>query len=104
MKLAWVHPRLEVCCVSGARLRALVGAQLDAATDLLHLVAQAPYLRDLMTFACVGIDVAAGSLILSIEEVDMYARPLGSDGEPSAVHDRRCHLLYLLRRELLALK
>jgi hypothetical protein len=101
LRLAWSDPELERCCVSGARLRLVAGAQVEAAQDLLHVVARAAQLADLMTFQSVGVDVAAGSLILSIEEIDMYARPLTTDGEPRAVAARSSLLDHSRRRALL---
>jgi hypothetical protein len=101
LRLAWSDPELERCCVSDARLRLVAGTQVEAAQDLLHAVARAAQLADLLTFRSVRVGVAAGSLILSIEEIDMYARPLNNDGEPRTVaaqsslvhHSRRGALL-----------
>lgn len=87
MQLAWISRQLEGCCVSGARLRTVADDQVAAAEDLLHVVAHAPRLKNLVTFQSVQIDVNAGNLILSIEEVEMHARPLNSDGVPHAVLD-----------------
>ncbi|MGB6051600.1 MAG: hypothetical protein WBG14_12195, partial [Rhodococcus sp. (in: high G+C Gram-positive bacteria)] len=80
MKLSWAHPVLEGCCTSAARLRAAAGGQVAAAEDLLHLVSQAPRLRDLATFRCVLIHIHAKGLILAIEEFEMHAQPLEPDG------------------------
>ena len=88
MQLAWISPQLEGSCVSGARLRAVADGQLAAAEDLLHVVAYAPRLENLVTFQSVQIDVNAGNLTLSIQEVEMLVRPLSPDGVPSAVADR----------------
>lgn len=88
MQLAWISPQLEISCVSAARLRAAADGQAAAAEDLLHVVAQAPRLDTLATFQSVRLDVDAGNLTLSIEEVEMHVRPLSSDGAPCAVIDR----------------
>lgn len=88
MQLAWSSPQLQGCCVSGVRLRAVAGGQFAAAEDLLHLVSQALRLEHLATFQSVQMDVNAGNLTLSIEEVDMHARPLSLDGVPQALQNR----------------
>lgn len=88
MQLAWISPQLEGSCVSRVHLRAVADGQLAAAEDLLHVVAHAPRLENLVTFQSVRIDVNAGTLTLSIEEVEMHVRPLSSDGVPHAVLDR----------------
>lgn len=85
MKFAWLSPQLERSCVSGAHLRAVANGQAAAAEDLLHVVAHAPRLEDLVTFQSVRIEVYAGNLTLSIEEVEMHARPISPDGIPRAV-------------------
>ncbi|ASN21643.1 hypothetical protein CGK93_19690 [Arthrobacter sp. YN] len=41
-----------------------------------------------MTFQSVQIDVDAGKLALSIEEVEMHVRPLSPDGVPRDVLSR----------------
>lgn len=101
MKLAWLDPRLEGCCVSGAHLRATVGAQAGAAEDLLLLVSQAPRLESLATFRSVRLDVDAGNLTLSIEEVDMYAQPLSPGGVPGALATRASLAEHALAQALL---
>lgn len=88
MQLAWINPQLERTCGFRVQLRAVANGQLAAAEDLLHVVAHAPRLEDLVTFQSVQLDVTAGNLTLSIEEVEMHVRPLGSDGVPHAVLDR----------------
>lgn len=88
MQLAWISPQLEDSCVSGAHLRAVANGQLAAAEDLLHVVAYAPRLENIVKFQSVRMDVNAGNLTLSIEEVEMHVRPLSSDGVPSAVANR----------------
>lgn len=88
MKFAWTSPQLERLCVSGARLRAVADGQAAAAEDLLHLVKHASRFGDLMTFQSVQIDVDAGNLALSMEEVEMHVRPLSPDGVPRAVLSR----------------
>ncbi|GAA2239854.1 hypothetical protein GCM10010413_46980 [Promicromonospora sukumoe] len=88
MQLGWSDPRLEGWCLTGARLSATLGAHADAAEDLLHVVSQAPRLEHLATFQSVQIDVDAGNLTLSIEEVDMHARPLSPDGAPYVLANR----------------
>lgn len=87
MRLAWFDPQLEDCCTSEARLRVAVGSQVNAAEDLLHVVAQAPQLGDLAHFRSVQMGVSAGKLTLSIEEIDMHARPLNPAGVPSTIAD-----------------
>jgi hypothetical protein len=82
LQLAWLSPQLEGSCVSGVRLRAVAGAHGAAAEDLLHVVSQAPRLENLATFQSVRIDLYAGNLTFSIEEVEMHARPLNSQGVP----------------------
>jgi DNA integrity scanning protein DisA with diadenylate cyclase activity len=101
MRLAWSDPELERCCVSGTRLRVVAGAQVEAAQDLLHAVARAAQLADLMTFRSVRVGVSAGSLILSIEEIDMYARPLTPDGKSHTVAARSSLQDHHRRRALL---
>lgn len=88
MQLAWFDPQLEGYCTSAARLRVAAGGQVDAAEDLLYVVAQAPHLGDLAQFRSVRMDVEAGNLTLSIEEVDMHARPLNPAGVPSIIANR----------------
>ena len=88
MQLAWSSPQLEGCCVSAVRLRAVAGGHVAAAEDLLHVVSQAPRLEFLATFQSVRIDFNAGNLTLLIEEVEMHARPLSSDGVPCAPLNR----------------
>lgn len=85
MLLAWPDAQLEGCCVDGSRLLVAAGSQLAAAEDLLHLVAHALDLGSLQGFRSIAIGVREGSLVFSIEEVDMYARPLTSAGEPRSV-------------------
>lgn len=88
MKLAWWSPQLEDCCVSAARLRASTGDQVAAAEDLLHVISQALRLENLTAFQSVRIDVNAGSMTISIDEVDMQARPLSPDGIPRDLVNR----------------
>ncbi len=88
MHLAWFDPQLESYCTSGARLRVAAGGQVDAAEDLLHVVAQAPHLGDLARFRSIRMDVQAGKLTISIEEVDMHARPLNQAGVPGTITNR----------------
>lgn len=88
MKLAWFGSRLEGYCLPGARLRLVAGDQVAAAEDLFHLVSQAPSLGDLAAFRSVRMDVRAGNLTLSIEEVDMHARPLTPSGVPRSIKSR----------------
>jgi hypothetical protein len=88
LQLAWLSPQLEDSCVSGVHLRAVADGQVAAAEDLLHVVAHAPRLANLVTFQSVRIGVNAGNLTLSIEEVEMHVRPLSPDGVPRAVLDR----------------
>jgi hypothetical protein len=85
LQFAWLSPQLERSCVSGAHLRAVANGQAEAAEDLLHVVAHAPRLQNLVTFQSVRLDINAGNLTLSIEEVEMHARPLTPDGIPRAV-------------------
>lgn len=85
MQFAWYDPQLEAHCTSGARLRVAAGDQVEAAEDLFHVVAQAPNLGDLARFRSVRVGVKAGRLTLSIEEVDMHARPLSPTGVPSVI-------------------
>lgn len=86
MRLAWLHPQLAECCTRRVALHAAAGAQAEAAEDLIHLVAQAPRLRDLAGFHSVRTDVVAvGDLTISIKEVDMYAQPLNDAGLPEAL-------------------
>lgn len=94
MQFAWFDSQLEECCISRSRLRAAVGGSAGAAEDLLHVVSQAPRLQDLATFKSVRIDVSGGSLTLSIEEIDMHAKPLNSEGVPRDVHSRATLPLY----------
>lgn len=101
MRLAWSDPELERCCASDARLRLVVGANVEAAQDLLHVVARASRLADLLTFRSIRVGVANGSLILSIEEIDMYARPLTNEGEPRPVAAQSSLLDHSLHRALL---
>lgn len=82
---AWFEPQLEAYCTSGARLRLVARGQFDAAEDLLSVVAQAPRLGDLALFRSVHMGVKAGNLTLSIEEVEMHARPLNRAGVPSTI-------------------
>ncbi len=88
MLIAWISPRLEGYCTSGARLRSVAGDQTEAAEDLLYLVTQAPQLGSLAAFRSIRMDVQAGTLALSIEEVDMHARPLSPAGVPRSVSNR----------------
>lgn len=85
--LAWSDPELETSCVSGARLSALTGDQVEAAQDLLAVVARAPRLSAITTFQSIRIGVAAGRLTLSVEEIDMHTRPFNSDGTPQDLLD-----------------
>lgn len=85
MLLAWSGAQLEGCCTSSARLRVAVGGQIDAAEDLLSVVAQAPRLGDLARFRSVHMKVLAGKLALSIEEVEMHAQPLSQAGVPRII-------------------
>ncbi len=82
-------------------LRAAVGGHADAAEDLLHVVSQAPRLKDLATFQTVRISVNAGKLILSIEEVHMHARPLSSEGVPRTIPNRDSLPKYSMSEALL---
>lgn len=101
MQLAWLGSRLEDYCTSGARLRAATGDQVEAAEDLLHLVSQAPQLSDLAVFRSVRMDVQAGNLTLSIEEVYMHARPLSPAGVPRSIGSRASLLDYATTEALL---
>lgn len=80
MLLAWSSTSLQVCCLSGAQLRAAAGDQSAAAEDLLYLISQAPMLGDLGPLRSVQIDVHSGHLTLSMDEVDMHANTLSADG------------------------
>lgn len=88
MLLAWSNPRLEGCCVSRARLHDAAGGLAEAAEDLLHVVSKAPYLEALRMFRSIKIGVRAGTLTLSIEEVEMHARPLSPAGDPLNIQNR----------------
>lgn len=101
MKIAWIGSRLESYCTSGARLRMAADDQVDAAEDLFHLVSQAPRLGDLGAFRSVRLDVQAGNLTLSIEEVDMHARPLTPAGVPRSIGNRAALLDYATAEALL---
>lgn len=85
MLLAWSDPQLEGCCTSAARLRVAARGQVEAAEDLLSLVAQAPRLGDLAQFRSVQMEIRAGKLALSIQEVDMHVRPLNQAGVPRII-------------------
>jgi len=88
MRLAWSDPQLESCLVTGARLRALLGGQAEVAEDLLSIVARAPRLAAITTFRSVHVNVTAGSLIFSVEEIDMHTRPFSPNGTPCKLEDR----------------
>lgn len=88
MRLAWPDDQLKSCCVSPARLRSVSGDDADAAEDLLYAIAQAPHLGALMSLRSIRLGVHAGGLTLSIEEVDMHARLLSTDGTPEHLADR----------------
>jgi hypothetical protein len=100
VRLAWLDPELESCCVCSSRLRALTGDQADAAEDLLYLVARAPRLAAITTFQSVRVGVTAGNLTFSIEEIDMHTRPLNSDGIPQQVQDQKSLPDYALWKAL----
>lgn len=93
--------RLEGYCTSGARLRAAVGDQAEAAEDLLHVVSQAPRLGDLAAFRSVRMDMQAGTLTLSMEEVDMHAHPLSPEGLLGSIGVRGSLLEYAATEALL---
>jgi len=101
LQFAWLDAQLQGCCASKGLLRSAAGAQAEAAEDLLCVVSQAPRLESLATFQSVRIDVKAGDLTLSIEEVDMYARPLSSDGVPCTLMDRASLLDHSVTQALL---
>jgi len=101
LQLAWFGSQLEGYCTFGARLRAVAGDQVEAAEDLFHLVSQAPRLGDLAAFRSVNTDVRAGNLTLSIEEVDMHARPLSPAGVPRPIASRASLLEYATTEALL---
>jgi hypothetical protein len=88
LKFAWLSARLESYLTVSARLHAAAGNQAGAAEDLIHLVSEAPRLGDLASFRSVRMDVQAGNLTLSIEEVDMHARPLPAAGVPQSIASR----------------
>lgn len=88
MLLAWSSTRLKVCCLTGVQLRAAAGDQVAAAEDLLYLVTRAPMLRDLGSMQSVRLGVLAGNLTLSMDEVDMHAHTLSSDGVARSLPNR----------------
>lgn len=101
MLIAWITPHLEGYCTSEVRLRSVAGDQIEAAEDLLHLVTHAPKLGSLAAFRSVRMDVQAGTLVLSIEEVDMHARPLSPAGVPRSISSRASLLDYATTDALL---
>lgn len=101
MQLAWLDPQLKDHCCSGTRLRVAAGGQVEAAEDLLHVVAHVPYLGGLARFRSIRMDVQAGNLTLSIEEVDMHARPLNTAGIPSSIASKASLLDYSASEALL---
>lgn len=101
MLLAWNDPQLESCCTSAARLRSAALGQVDAAEDLLSVVAQAPRLGDLARFRSVLMEIRAGQLALSIEEVDMHVRPLDQAGVPRIINGGATALDYFATEALL---
>lgn len=101
MLLAWSNPRLKVYCVSRAYLQRAAGGYAEAAEDLLHVVSQAPRLEALGTFRSVYVGLQAGTLTLSIEEVEMHALPLGPAGDPRNIRNRASLLEYSTTDSLL---
>ena len=101
MLLAWSESQLESCCTSAARLRIVARGQAEAAEDLLSLVAQAPRLGDLAEFRSVQMEVRAGKLALTIQEVDMHARPLNQAGVPHTIDGGASTLDYFAAEALL---
>lgn len=101
MQLAWFGTQLEGYCTAAARLRAAAGDQVGAAEDLFHLVSQAPRLSDLAAFRSVRMDVLAGNVTLSIEEVEMHARPLSPAGVPRSIASRASLLDFATTEALL---
>lgn len=101
MLLAWSDPRLKGCCVSRSRLRDAAGRLAEAAEDLLQVVSQAPHLEALGTFRSIRVGVHAGMLTLSIEEVEMHARPLSTAGDPQIIRNRASLLEYATSDALL---
>lgn len=101
MQLAWFDPQLEGWCTSRSRLHSAAGAHGDAAEDLLFIVSRATRLEELATFRSVLIDVNAGNMTISIEEVDMHARPLSAEGIPHSVDNRSSLTNYSMTQSLL---
>jgi len=105
MYLAWSEPLLEQCCSRAAQLRSLAGRHVEAAEDLLQLVARAPRLQALFTFGCVEVDLRGGEVSLSIEEVRMHVTPISPDGKAipvvgSVPHEQLSDTDSLLVRDL----
>lgn len=96
-----MSPQLKGCCVSKAHLNAVAGEQGAAAEDLFHVVSQIPRLENIASFKSLRINVDEGNLTLSMEEVDMYVRPLSPDGVPRALVNRASLPDHALCRALL---